>query len=414
MSFVGIPSSSASNSTNSAKTSSEEWVLPKKRAKKNKRPVEFDIELKNQYDSLSDTDTDTDTEQHEDTNKKAPKIPPIIMYGLIENHTVGMASLQKKLKEEVDIKNRGNKIVFLPKNKEDFNTIKEEIQKVKLDFHTYTPSDERTIRMVLRNIPNNVTIDEIRNDLMQQNINIIKVVQMEKKLSDNSKVKLPLYIVTFDKGVTLSQILKIKKVCYCIVEWEKLNNKTNTIQCYKCQCFGHISANCFKQVKCLKCAGPHDIKSCIAPEVNCANCEDPAIAKTHMSNSKQCPTFIKQQQNIMIRAQKKVQQKKQNTTNSFIHNNAHFPQSIPNQNSEVPTWTHTNHRHSEQATTPTQSGNNAGLFAELFALVKELFNSLNIKNIINVVKNTMEKTKSVQDSSTKFMILFEGLFDLFE
>ena len=44
-------------------------------------------------------------------------------------------------------------------------------------------------------------------------------------------------------------------------------------QCFQCQGFNHIAANCRKDAKCGHCAGPHNSKNCTEDKEKCANCK---------------------------------------------------------------------------------------------------------------------------------------------
>jgi ribosomal protein S27E len=63
-----------------------------------------------------------------------------------------------------------------------------------------------------------------------------------------------------------------------IVEYEHLTAKLfdttyQTVQCLRCQAWGHIATHCSKGVKCAHCARPHDSRTCEDPrKTKCANC----------------------------------------------------------------------------------------------------------------------------------------------
>jgi len=52
-------------------------------------------------------------------------------------------------------------------------------------------------------------------------------------------------------------------------------NSKRALQCYRCQAFGHTSANCFKKSRCVKYAQSHLTSECVkSPETpaKCCNC----------------------------------------------------------------------------------------------------------------------------------------------
>ena len=44
------------------------------------------------------------------------------------------------------------------------------------------------------------------------------------------------------------------------------------MQCFKCQAYGHIAANCDNMQRFPKCGGPHHVKDCNQNDPCCANC----------------------------------------------------------------------------------------------------------------------------------------------
>ena len=58
------------------------------------------------------------------------------------------------------------------------------------------------------------------------------------------------------------------------------------MQCYRCQCYGHIGHRCFSQPRCATCAGSNDEEQCPCPETRkCVLCND----DSHTARSAKCP-----------------------------------------------------------------------------------------------------------------------------
>lgn len=288
------------NAASASTSNDSSWQQPKQYGKKLKRSADNQIELENMYELLSDS-SDEDLPNNDKSNmrqKKSKAPPPIIVYSLINNHSEKLKEIKKNLKGELNIKCKGSRLALYTENMDDYKFIKNEAEKSKLEFHTYTPNEDRILKMVLRNMPPNITPEEITEELKMNELKPINITQMTKKSSDNVLIKLPLYIITFVEGTKASQVKKVKKICYCIVEWEKLrNNNKNVTQCYKCQSFWHIAANCYKQTKCAKCSEPHETKNCINEEVlKCSNCNE-----NHAAFSKNCPVYAQQLENKLNR-----------------------------------------------------------------------------------------------------------------
>ena len=63
------------------------------------------------------------------------------------------------------------------------------------------------------------------------------------------------------------------------------------VRCFKCQKFGHVSANCKSETSCGYCSGRHTFKECPNKDENpqCANCKS-----NHSTDSLQCTIYLKQ------------------------------------------------------------------------------------------------------------------------
>lgn len=383
--------------------------------KKMKRSADLDLQynvnVSNKYASLSDSDTDSEDNipLNRLNKKKIIKIPPVVMYSYINDHNKGLQALKAKLKDEVDLKYKGNKIIFLTKNMEDYNTVQAEISKANLEYHTYTPEEKRAPRMVLKHIPPNVTPEEIKEDLATKDLNVTKVVQMFKKNSDNTIIKYPMYIISFPSGTPMAKIFSVKKVCQCIVSWEKIKSNNGIIQCYRCQSFGHVAENCHRVQKCLKCSGPHNIKECQETLQKCANCKG-----NHNANERNCPEYARQN-HLRVTSNLKKQEK---TESKFTLNQREFPQLRHTNTPRVSppqgsAWPKTGKNFTNTLNTnPDNAENNTSLL-EIFSTVKELFASFNLNKVLHVIKQTADSVRNANDGTSKLMAIVEGVFNLF-
>ena len=88
------------------------------------------------------------------------------------------------------------------------------------------------------------------------------------------------------------------------VQWEvmKKSNKRIT-QCYRCQKWGHTSANCGLPPRCVKCSSTHDQGDCpkVTSEsvVSCCNC-----GGNHSANFRGCPAYHQHLEKMRSRPKK--------------------------------------------------------------------------------------------------------------
>lgn len=263
--------------------------------KKRKKEEEFTVEVSNRFQHLSEDEMDCPEESH-NINVSSKKIPPIVVHSLIKNQLASLRSVAQSLTGELQIKAKGNKTIFLAQNMQDYITLKDKVEKAKLEFHTYSVKQHKIPRMVIKNLPPNLPLEDIKEDLKQKNINFGKITQMSKKVEDKI-INLPLFIVSFQEGVELKTVLTIKSICYYKITWEKYSNKRPITQCYKCQDYGHLATNCYRSPSCRFCGGKHESVNCDkkeAPVRKCVNCNG-----DHSANSVDCPIYVKVLQSKM-------------------------------------------------------------------------------------------------------------------
>lgn len=370
------------------------------------------VPISNKFHALSESDESgdegSDTQPSQQHISTKTKIPPIVLYHFVEEHTKSFSALRTKLKEDFDLKYKGDRVIIKAKTRGDYDEIISNLNTSKLEFHTYTPDQDRELRLVLKNIPPNLSTDEIFADLKRLNLRPVKVTQMYKKMNDSNNTvrKYPMFIVVFEKGTSPQDVFKETKVCYCSIKWEKYKNFTGVTQCYNCQSFGHIAKNCNKTPKCVKCAGPHPTKECkksldTAPE--CTNCHG-----AHPASFRKCEAYARQLDIKLNRGRRQPSQT-QDPPNLSTRDYPRLPKTSgePSQQNAWPrTHVPDTQSHDEQPTGDISTG-------DIIREAKNIFCNINFKNIKTVLLKTITKIKQSNDSITKVAALLEGLMDLF-
>lgn len=401
-------------------TSKDELASRAKRRRQDQTP-EVTIELKNRFEILSESEDDeveihsdmeASQEKDDSTNTKVVKPPPIVLYQFIDKHYSTITNLKQQLSGNLTIKNKGNRLILHTENRTDYDILKTHIQLAKLDFHTYTPNEEKDYKFVLKKLPPNITPEDIKCDLASIGYEPKEVKQMTKKV-DHKEIPLPVYVITYGNKIKVSEIYKIKVVCYCVVQWEKYKGN-RLIQCYKCQAFEHVAKNCFKSPKCTICSGPHLRTECNNKEnVKCSNCHN-----DHPANDKSCPIYIKhinlKEQSKEIRKQK-LEQKREK---KYSQKEDDYPQ-ISKEQSEAkspstPAWPSKAQPEKSAETSDSSESEKSSGISEIFALVKSIFNSFNLAKIKKVIKDTHIKINNASDSFSKMSILFEAIVEIFD
>lgn len=104
----------------------------------------------------------------------------------------------------------------------------------------------------------------------------------------------------------MQDLQKIDSLFNVIVWWRHYSKKkSDVVQCFRCQQFGHGMRNCHLEAKCVKCGERHQTAECILParggtaanedrsQIRCANC-----SQNHTANYKGCPARLKHLQDL--------------------------------------------------------------------------------------------------------------------
>lgn len=279
---------------------------------------------------------------------------------------------------------------------EDYSELKKEITANGGEFHTYTPENEKQPRLVLKGLPPDVLTEDIKEDLVKENVQVVQVTQMTKKSGDDV-MKLPLFVVTFQNLEQLKIIEELKAVCNCIVRWERLMPRSNITQCFNCQSYHHLAKNCFRKPKCLKCAQEHNSRDCKKLEEmpnSCANC-----GKDHLANSENCETRIKQ---LAIQSRRQQRRRVEAGSNhAFRARGQDFPHLPPT-------------RPMENFTANTESGATGNGIFGIFKEVKDIFKGINFTKIVNIFKTTVNNIRLAQDPIEKISCVIEAIVKYFD
>ncbi|KAI5713820.1 hypothetical protein M8J76_016549 [Diaphorina citri] len=330
--------------------------------------------------------------------RKDVKPPPLVVDGVFGSDNTAIQTLKKQLKENFEYKYRLGKTHFYTHSEEDFKLLKTYLTEKQFQFHTFTLQTEKLVKIVLRGLPPTISEDDIKEELNDLGHKVEKVHQLSKN------PQYPVYSLLFSPGTVLSNIFKIKTLCYCVVSWEKPHKKTNPTQCYRCQKFHHVANNCTRQKKCVKCSGDHHVKECNQEEELCANCNE-----HHSANSKVCEVY------------KKVS--KHNTRPPPPPRVSNPGTQYPSQGAwprlrTPPTTMAALFSQSPTSQPPTPAPHSPpevqGGFGNILQELKSLFGGFNFPKILSSLKSMFEKIKNASDGFSKFTILLDSVCELFD
>jgi hypothetical protein len=135
----------------------------------------------NQFALLSDSETDIEDygSQHQ-PNKHQARIPLIVIYSYLNNHSTTLKQMNDKLSKPVDVKSKSNRLLLYTKSSQDYNLLVTEIRTPKLAYHTYSLPENTQPRLVLNGIALNIPKENIINELNNHNIQPVRVTQLKK------------------------------------------------------------------------------------------------------------------------------------------------------------------------------------------------------------------------------------------
>ncbi|GBP34180.1 hypothetical protein EVAR_30733_1 [Eumeta japonica] len=97
------------------------------------------------------------------------------------------------------IHDKGRWPVIQPASATDFRNLSALLATLKVAYHTYSLKDEREFRVVLRGVPKEIPIEEVKEDLLTQDL----PVQSVRRITNRAREPLDLVLVTANTGTDI-------------------------------------------------------------------------------------------------------------------------------------------------------------------------------------------------------------------
>lgn len=215
--------------------------------------------------------------------------PPIVVRGRLHLAEVRTLVAANHIKVRAYDDKPGGLKVFT-ETPDDFRKLRDILKDSELSFHLFQLQDEKELKIVIRGIPQDITIEEVEEDLKRQGFVFSSVTRMRR----GTKLY-PMMMLNAPKSEDGRRCFDIKHVLQLRVNVEPKRKPTGGVQCFKCQRYGHVSYRCFGEVRCAFCLNNHPAGECTQPRgpglpAKCVNCQGdhPAFA----SSCKNHPTQI--------------------------------------------------------------------------------------------------------------------------
>lgn len=242
------------------------------------------IPISNRFDELS---VETEQENSKPIGEKVPKPPPIFV-DKVEN----LRPLQQLLDEhgptnyEIKVLN-DNRIKIQTKTPDTYKEIIKQLERKNTEFYTYRPKQERSFKVVLKNIHSSTDTEDIQLALKEMGHDALNIWNMKQRVT---KKALHMFIVELAPKSNNKQIYDVKSLLNCRIKIEPPRPARNIPQCANCQQYGHTKSYCRRSPKCIKCAGNHLSSDCNRKErsdsVKCVLC-----GGNHPANYKGCQVY---------------------------------------------------------------------------------------------------------------------------
>lgn len=161
----------------------------------------------------------------------------------------------------------------------------------KIESYSFTPKEMRKKSIVVRGLHHNMDVEAVKaeiNDIVPESVE--SVSKFQTAFSRKNNFDTSLYLVTLCTGRGANEVRNIKEIDYQMVTWERPDKKRREVQCWRCQKWGHMSANCNRLQVCMKCGEGHPARECAMEEGSapfCANCK----TQGHTSNWRGCSAY---------------------------------------------------------------------------------------------------------------------------
>lgn len=262
-------------------------VRTKKRKLAPKTPSPDQLRTANRFSGLAVDSTEPNMADNQ-RDKRQPKPPPIILYGIEDLTQLTKLVEEVVHKEDYTFKVASkNQLIISTKSIEKYKIMIEHIRGKGLIGHTFTRKDERCPRFVIKHLHFSTPVQAII-EAIEETGNRVKgeIVTARKR---GTKEPLNTFFVNVIPHENNKLIKEIKFIYHQRVLIEDPKKKTSIAQCTRCQQYGHTKNNCMRPYRCVKCAGPHKATMCPNDRNTPAVCS--LCSGNHPANYKGCQVY---------------------------------------------------------------------------------------------------------------------------
>ncbi|GFT56143.1 hypothetical protein TNCV_5011551 [Trichonephila clavipes] len=162
--------------------------------------------LKQQEIAGTSNDNNTTNDPPPSTNTPKTYSPPPIMLKASEKTREHMKVITTAF-PNIRSKLSGELIKLYTNTSIDYHKLLNLLDQHHFQYQVITPKDERPIKVVIKGLPCNTDINDIKSDLTDQGFTDTKVSQLIGRIT---KQKLPVFMITFPRNINNAKIFQIK------------------------------------------------------------------------------------------------------------------------------------------------------------------------------------------------------------
>ena len=148
---------------------------------------------------------------------------------------------------------------------------------------------------MLKRLPVDTETEEIKAELIALGYPVRSVKQFVKT-EDNKVIKFPLFPIELENTEKGREIFNLNRLLYMVVSVDSFRPKAGMKQCFRCQRFNHMFADCQLTARCVICSEHHNHKDCPVrlqakddkTKLKCANCREVG----HPASYRGCKSYI--------------------------------------------------------------------------------------------------------------------------
>ncbi|GFQ99427.1 uncharacterized protein TNCT_367411 [Trichonephila clavata] len=243
---IAGPSKTTTRVVNSPDNQLNDFKFPRKTARVATEPEENvkNIQTKNSFGVLNSDNVDV-----EDVTPAAPKIiVRSILMKLFPDYNLILQELHRTYPTVTNTHTAGY-IKIQPDCKDQNQEITDYLVSKKVQHYVTDPPTNRPLKLVIKGLLASTDPEDIKKDLINQGIKIIKIAQLKKF---KTKDPLPIFMIDVARDENVNDIFNVRSCLYIQIKIDPFNRSNRVTQCFNCNYFNlslSLSLSCHPKLQ---------------------------------------------------------------------------------------------------------------------------------------------------------------------